>query len=167
MDFARNLLGVSLFMSEGKAQELAVKLRQRAPVGIVVTAVSSVVASGLRSALSGRMHHRVRIVHPAVAPEQSHGQVLQWLPDVVLRKLEEKLIEWVGRSVAEHFLLQTQDFVAASEADADGVTVTVTLSDPPGLPKIRRVLGGEPVVLRGKWFSEGVPDATIKFLPGN
>jgi hypothetical protein len=108
----------------------------------------------------------VKIVHNAIAPQQSDGQALNWLPQTVREKLAEKLLEWLGRCLSEHFRQYAQDFVTAAASEADGVTLLVTLSNPPGLPKISRVLGGEPVVLRSRWFSDEMPNAKVHIAPG-
>ena len=164
MNMPRDQIQVFLFLSETRAQEMVLKLRQNAPAGVVMSSLKSVYTPGLRSALSRGMVRRIKVIHTAVSPEQSNGQALKWLPQIVNGRLEEKISEWLGRGLSAHFQQQTQGFVAATEADADGVTIAVTLNNPPGLPKIRRVLAGEPVVLRGKWFSDEIPDAKIEII---
>ena len=166
MNFSRDWIQVFIFLSEMKAQELAAKLRQRASAGIVLTMLKAVYESAVRAALTGGMHRRVKVVHSAIAPEQSDGQALRWLPQIIREKLEEKLLEWLGHSLSAHFRQQAQSFITATEDSANGVTVIVTLSNPSGLPKMRRVLGGEPVVLRSKWFSDERPDAKLQIVPG-
>jgi hypothetical protein len=165
-NFPRNQLQVLIYLGEAKAQKIAVRMRQHVPIGYVLTALKPVYEPGLHAAICGGMYRRVKVVHGAVAPEEAGGQILKWLPEVVREQFKAKVSEWVGRSLGEHLQQRAQEFIAATEADADGVTLAVTLSNPPGLPKVGRVLGGEPVVLRGIWFPEGMPDAKIQITPG-
>ncbi len=166
IDFPANTIRIFIFISEAKAQEVAIRLRQQTPIGTVMTMLKSVYEANIKAALSGKMYRRVRVAHSAIAPEKSDGQALMWLPQVIIEKLEEKLLEWLGRGLSERVQQMARGFVAATEADADGVTIAVAIDNPSGLPKIRRVLAGEPVVLRSKWFSEDNPDAKIQIAPG-
>jgi hypothetical protein len=166
VDTLHSQIRVSTFVGEAQAQELAAKLRKHASIGIVLTDLKSIYEPGVRAALTGGMHRRTVVLHGALTPEQSHGHALKWLPQLIQEKLEARVIEWLGQSLAKHLQQRAQELVTATEAAVEGVTLKVILNNPPGLPKIRRVLGGEPVVLRSKWFTDEMPDANVQILPG-
>jgi hypothetical protein len=166
LDFPRGQMRIFLFLSEAKAQEVAVKVRQGAPIGVMMALLRPMLESGLSAAISGGMHRRVKVIHSAVVAGDAQRQALKWLPQIVREQLEAKLAGWVGRGLSEELPRRAQELVAATESDADGVTLAVTLTNPPGLPKVGRVLGGEPVVLRSQWFSDEMPDADLRITPG-
>ena len=117
-------------------------------------------------ALSGSNYGHVKIVHGAVTPEQSRGPALKLLPQIVRENLTQKLMEWLGLYLSKHLQERRQDFIAATENLADGVTLVVTLNNPPGFALLRKALRGEPVSLYSMGFSEGMPDVHIKIVPG-
>ncbi len=126
----------------------------------------SVFTQGLKTAFAEGRHHQVKIVHGAMAIEQTPGAALKWVPPIVLEMLLNRLLDWLGRSLSQYLRQQPQTFIAATEDPAAGLTVSVRFSNPPGLPLLRRIFGGEPVALRGLQFPEGIPEAHIQIVPG-
>ena len=163
LDFPRDQIRVSLFLSEAEAQRIAMKLRQQIPVG---PALRSVFEPGLKNAFSEGMYHQVKIVHKIMAIEPSPAIALKWLPSIVQETLEKKLTEWVGYSLNQHLKQRAQDLIAAAEDLATGLTIVVRLNNPPGFANIRRILANEPVSLSGMKFPEGMPEAQVQIMPG-
>jgi hypothetical protein len=166
LDFPGDQLRVFMFLSEAEAQAIAVKLRQQAPIGVVMTALRSLLKGGLKAAFSEGMYRHVNILHEAVAPEQLRGPALNRLPPIAQKMLGESLMDWLGRSLREYFQQRARDFIAATEDLTDGVTVIATFSNPPGFSTVRKMLRGESVALDGLWGHDGTPAVDIKVVPG-
>jgi hypothetical protein len=164
LDFPKNEMRVYLFLSEIRAQELAVKLRQHAHIGAVTARLRGFVERGLRRALTGA-HGRLKIVHEAVTPNQWSG-ALQRLPALVPQVLLGHLTEWVVKGLSDHLKQRTEAFIQAAEDTADGVTLVITLGNPPGFPQLRQALKGKGLSLDSLKMSDGVPTVKIKITPG-
>ena len=52
LDFPRDQIRVSLFLSEAEAQSIAMKLRQRMPMGPIMSSLRAVYAGGLKTAFA-------------------------------------------------------------------------------------------------------------------
>ena len=113
------------------------------------------------------MNNRVKVLHPLLPPEYSDGRVLGLLPAVIVRRLGRSLTEWVELGLAEKIGPEVRGFIAATEADVDGVTLRLTFSAPAGLRKMRAAIAGDPVRLREPWFTNGIPNATVHSLAGD
>ena len=164
LDFRGNQIRVYLYLSEIRAQELAVKLRQRSHLGAVMAYLARYVERGVRSALTGGFG-RVKIIHEAVTP-RGWLDALQRLPSVVPRILVGRLREWVVTGLAEHLKQHAQQFIAATEAPADGITLVVTIANPPGFPQLRQAVGGKGVSPGSLRMSDGTPAVSIRITPG-
>lgn len=168
LDFPKDQISTYIFLSEATSQEIAVKLRQNAPVGSVMKLVKGVFEAGLNTALSGQINRHVKIIHEAVNPDQflGLGPALKRLLPIILNMLLKKLMEWLAQRLAEYFRQRAQEFIGATADPKDGVTLIVTFTNPPGMPILRKVLKGEFVNLIGNWFPRGVPNAEIRVVPG-
>ncbi|MEQ9482269.1 hypothetical protein [Coleofasciculus sp. F4-SAH-05] len=165
-DFPADQLRSSIFLSEADAQSIAVRLRQRVPMGMVVALLHSVLEPKLKTALSGQFAGHVKIIHGAVTPEYARGPALRLLPQVVTERLTQQVMDWLGLFLSNHLKQHSQDFLAATEDFADGVTLRVRLNHPPGLSTLGRAFRGEPVSLYSFNFSDGMPDANIQVSAG-
>ena len=167
LNFPADRIRALIYLSEAEAQAMAMKLRQGAPVGMVMASLKSILDYKLKTALSGGTYGHIKIVHGAVTPEQSRGSVLKLLPQIVRENLTQKLMEWLGLYLSKHLQERARDFITATENLADGVTLVVTLNNPPGFALLRKALRGEPVSLYSMGFSEGSPNVLdIKIIPG-
>lgn len=165
-DFPSDQLRTSIFLSEADAQAIAVRLRQRTSIGMVVALLHSVLEPKVKVALSGQFAGHIKIIHGAVTPEYARGPALKLLPQFVTERLTQQLIDWLGISLSNYLKQRSQDFIAATEDFADGVTLIARLNNPPGLSTLGRAFRGEPVSLYSFNFSDGVPDATVKVSAG-
>jgi hypothetical protein len=101
-----------------------------------------------------------------VAPEQAIGGALQRIPSVVLGSVRFRLQEWILKGLADFLKGQAQQFVAATEAPADGVTLMVAIDNPPGLDLLRQALKGRIPSLAGLRISGPVPTVRIDVVAG-
>ncbi len=164
LDFPQNEIRVHLFLGEIRAQEVAVKLRQRAHLGLVMTRVGRIVERGLNRALLGS-GKRLKIIHEAVTPDHWIS-ALQRLPGHVPQLLAQRLQAWVLKGLTEHLKQNAEEFIKAAEDIADGVTLIITLGNPPGLPQLRQALKGKGVALTSLKLADGAPTVKIKITPG-
>ncbi len=166
LDFPRDQLHVRLFLSEAVAQTIASKLRQRAPIGTVMTHIRAVLERRLHTILSGRLQSHLQILHGGVMPKAALGGALLLLPQKMRQKLVSQLNAWLGHSLSQHLQQRSQDFIAATEAPADGVTVTVTFTNPPGFASLRRAMGGQPISVKDMESLEGMPEVNMAIVAG-
>ncbi len=168
LNFLRNQIRINLYLSEKASQEVAAMLRQRAPTGAVLSRLKAEYARGLNAALSGRLNRRVKVVHEAVVPDQFLGlrTALKRIHPRYLRWLRGKVQRWLRKRLAEYLERQAQKFIAATEDPADGVTLVVTFTNPPGLPNLRRIVGGASAKPSGGALPKGMPETSIEVVPG-
>lgn len=165
-DFPSNQLRTAIFLSEADAQIIAMRLRQKSPLGTIVTFLHSVLEPKLKTVLSGKYSGHVKIISGALPPEYARGPALRLLPQIVIERLTQQINEWLGLFLSSYFKQSSQNFIAASESFADGVTLNVKLNHPPGLLELGRAFRGEPVSLYGFNFSVGMPDAVVNAMAG-
>lgn len=163
-DFPRNEIRVYLFLSEIRAQEVAVKLRQHAHTGMITARLGRYIERGLRSALAGTFR-RLKIVHETVMPEQWLG-ALRRLPSLVPQVLSGRLQEWMLKGLSSYLKQQPEEFIQAAEDTADGVTLEINIGNPPGFPQLRQALKGKGLSLANLKFSDSAPTVKIKSKPG-
>jgi hypothetical protein len=142
LDFPKDEFRVFVYLSESDAQTIASKVRKRDMTGVLLAA-KRIYEAGVATALGGDVQRHVKILTEAVAQEEVVGTALGRLPEHVRRALAKKLIEWIGTAVADHVQGRSAELLAAIEAPADGMTLIVTLVNPPGAPLIRRLLHGD------------------------
>lgn len=164
LDFPKNEIRAYLFLSEVRAQGIAVKLRQHGHVGAAVAHLGEFVLRGLRSALRGAPG-RVKIIHEALTPDQ-WTSALGRLPSFVTSLLLGRLQEWLLKAVSAQLKKDAAPFIKAAEDTADGVTLVLTLSNPPGFAQIRKALKGAGLSLGGLRLPGGEPAVAIRFAAG-
>ena len=136
LDGVQDQVRVCLFISEVKAQKLAVQLRQQANAGAIAVKFRHAIAQRLKGIFSGTTHRRLRIVHAAMPPGQPPGNALRNLPRQVAGAFAVKMQEWLVQGLAEFLRTQAQQFLAATQDPSDGVTLQFTVDHPPGLKEI-------------------------------
>lgn len=164
LDFPKNEIRVRLFLSEIRAQEIAVKLRQHAHIGTVAARLGRIAERGVRRALIGGFG-RLKIVHEAVTPDQWAG-ALRRLPSFVPQVLMGRLQEWVLKGLADHLKQRAEEFIKAAEDTADGVMLVITLGTPPGFPLLRQALKGKVLSPASLKMTDGTPEVKISITPG-
>jgi hypothetical protein len=144
LDFPKDEFRVFVYLSEATAQEIAGKIRKQDPAAVLVLA-KRVYDTGLNVALGGEIHRHVKVLTEVIRQDQFLGRQLARLAGPVRQHLIRKVVDWVGRALAEYLKAGAGELVAAAEDPADGVTVVVAIAHPPGAPIVRRLLGGEGV----------------------
>lgn len=140
LDVPNDAVRVGVFLSEVKAQRLAVRLRQHAHLGSLAVGFHKLLGRRLPHILHGRRPQRLRIVHPAVLPGASASAVLGRLPGMVPQVFILKMQEWLTAAFAEFGRTQSRAYLTAAENPADGVTLVFTITSAPGLGGIGRLL---------------------------
>lgn len=141
LDFPKDEFRIYAYLSEADAQDVAARLRRR-DVTAAFVAVKRVYEAGLTAALTGDIRRHVRILSEDLPQEQLFGGLFHRLADEVKRVLARKVAAWVGRAVADYLQARAGELIAATEDPADGVTVVVTIVNPPGAPLVRKLLHG-------------------------
>lgn len=140
LDGPQDQIRVCIYISEVKAQKLAVRLRQQSHMGALAVSFNKFLARRLPRILHGHRPKRLRIVHPGIPPGQSPASVLQRLPGTVPQVLITKMQEWLVQSFTEFIKTQSQKFLAATEDPADGMTLRFTIEHPQGLKELGQAL---------------------------
>lgn len=164
LDFPKNEIRIYLFLSEIRAQEVAVKLRQHTHLGMVVARLGHLAERGLRKALT-RGFGRLKIIHDTVTPDQWVA-AFQQLPSVVPETFLGRLQEWVLKGLTAHLKQHGEEFIKAAEDTADGVTIMITLGNPPGFPQLRQALKGKGFSLTSLKMTGSEPAVNFKITPG-
>ncbi|MEE9302725.1 MAG: hypothetical protein V3U84_02965, partial [Thiotrichaceae bacterium] len=105
------------------------------------------------------------IIHEAIPPQQASNSLVL-LPQPIKSKLEIRLLDWLGKGLSNYFRQQSQGFIAATEDPADGITLKVTLDNPPNFALLRKALQGSPVSIADINFSGDISEASVKSIPG-
>ena len=165
LNFIGHQLQLFLYLSESDAQHVAAQLRQKA-ANQAAQRGNTLLATSLKTAFSHHTHEHIRIVHPHVIPGGKSGQAMAYIPAVVQQTLMGKLIDWVAPAFADHLMNRQQEFIAAADADADGLTVCITLLAPADFGLIGQLIGSQAVSLPGTLFAEKHLDTLITTQPG-
>jgi hypothetical protein len=172
IDLRANELRMAIFLAESDAQQIATRLRRGEPLGATLVALRRIYRTALRSALS-RPRSRVRIIREQPEQEEFFGKILR-LGQGPMALLSRAISRWTSRILARELRRQSQAFVTATAAAADGVTLLVQIQAPPGLRILGSLLGGRPIAalqgigsitqLRG--MLGGAPSGTVRIQPG-
>ena len=144
LDSVQDQVRVCVYLSEVKAQKLAVQLRRKINAGMISVGFRRAVVRRLQAMFGGRAPRRLRIVHAAMPPGQSPAQALQNLPRAAAGALANRMQAWLVQGFAECLRTQTQQILSATEDPADGLTLQFTVEHPPGLKEV-----GQAMVERG------------------
>ncbi len=165
LDFSQQQIRVFLFLSEINAQNIAVKLRQKLPLGSVMTVLKSMMEANLKNVLTAGTSEQIKIIHEAILPQQA-SNTLQGLPQAIKSKLEIRLLDWLGMGLSNYFRQQYQGFIAAAEGPADGVTIKLCLDNPPDFALLRKALKGSIASVGDISFNGDISTTHVKSFPG-
>jgi hypothetical protein len=140
LDNTKDVVRVCVFLSEVKAQRLAVRLRQQSHTGSLTVAFHKLLGRRIPAILHGKRRKRLKIVNTAVPPGSASDVYLGRLPTIVPQAFVAKLQEWLVQGFAEFIKTQSQKFISAAEDPADGVTLEFTIENPPGLKELGQAL---------------------------
>lgn len=170
LDGAKDEVRVTVFLSETRAQKLAVRLRQQAHAGGLAVGFHKFLARRLGPVLEGRHRRRLRIVHAGVTPGQPAGPSLHKLPPDLARLFAAKTREWLTHAFASFAKTRAAEFLAATEDPAIGVTLRFTISQPKGLKELLQALAekGPPASQVAQLLADkSPPNVRVDVLPGH
>ncbi len=165
LDFSQQQIRISLFLSESTAQNIATKLRQQLSVGSVMAVVQLNLVAGLKNVLSADCEGNLKIIHPAISPQQIRSALLN-LPPKLKYNLQARLHDWLGRGLSDYFRQKQEGFIGVTEDRADGVTLMITLDNPPDFDLLAKVLRGAMVSTADIRFSGAISQTRIKPVAG-
>jgi hypothetical protein len=165
-DFPHDQIKIHLFLSEAVAQSISVKLRQKASIGSVMPHLIAIYEPRLKKIMTGKHHSHMKTIHGKVPPKGSRGRILSRLPQAVREWFIKHLIEWLGKNLTTYLQQKSPDFITATENPADGVTLKIVFTNPPGFAHLRKILRGESVSIQEMQAKGGMPDANVQVIPG-
>jgi hypothetical protein len=168
LDGTKNEIRVCIYLSEVKAQNLAVRLRKRAHVGAIASGLQRYVARRLAPILRGERPTRIRVLQAGVLAGDAVSVALRRLPPEVSTTLGSKITEYLVSAFAQFAKEQSQQFTAAAENTADGVTLKFTVLAPAGLSELCKALlpTGAPAGVAEALRAGSKPEVRVTVTPG-
>jgi len=108
---------------------------------------------------------KLKIIYGAVIPGQAWS-ALSRLPSLVLQDFRGRLTEWIMKALANNLHKHAQEFIRAADDTKDGVTIALTLENPPGFRQLGEALKGKGVSLANLKVPEGEPTVKLSIYPG-
>ena len=169
LDCPKDEIRIRVFLSEVKAQRLAVRVRRQSHPGAVAAGFQKYVGRRLGAIIRGQRLSRIRLIQPGLTPGDAHGAALKRLPAEVLAALTARLQECVVTAFAEFVKGQSQQLMTAVEDTADGITLKFTILRPAGLQQLGKALlpGGQAAGLADAIQSGSKPDVRVEVHPGH
>ena len=170
LDRPQDWVRVCVFISEVKAQKLALRLREPTKIGAISTGFQRWIGRRIEWIFLGQAHKRLRVVHAGLRPGPVATQALMDLPQSVRQAFMAKLQEWLVRGFADFAKTQAPRFLAATEDAADGVTLRFTVEHPQGLKEFLQALterGASPNAVAGAIAKGEPPTVRVDVFPGH
>jgi hypothetical protein len=142
LDFPGDRIRLYLFLSERRAQEMATAVRKQGHAGTVATGLKGLLDRGVASAVGGNISGRIKIIHEALMLDEARGAGFGKVPKAAVQQFAARIGEWTLNALTNYLSTQSARFLAATEDAKEGVTVVVTLANPPGMAAMRKGLGG-------------------------
>jgi len=165
LDFSTQQIRASIFLSESNTQDIAIKLRKKMPIGSVMTLVQSTLMAGLKNDLLRDKGGNVNIIHPAIPPQRTRTALLN-LSYKLKSNLMTSLLNWLGKCLSNYFRTKSEGFITAAENRSDGVTLIITLDNPPSFTLLAKALRGSLVSTNDINFSGDILQTHIKVVAG-
>lgn len=168
LDGTKNEIRVCIYLSEVKAQKLAVRLRKQAHVGAIASGLQKYVARRLAPILRGERPTRIRVLQAGVLAGDAVSAALRRLPPEVSTTLGGKITEYLVSAFARFAKEQSQEFTSAAENTADGVTLKFTVLAPAGLGELCKALlpTGAPAGVAEALRAGSKPEVRVTVTPG-
>ena len=173
LDSVQDQVRVCLFLSEVKAQKLAVRVRQQANVGAVAAEFHRAIARRLQrifGASGALAQRRLRIVHAAMPPGQAAGAAMRNLPASLASAFAAKLKQSLVQGFVEFVRTQAQPLLAATQDPADGITLLFTIDRPAGLKELCQAMSGKGVdaaSVAQAIAAGAAPQVRVSVVPGH
>jgi hypothetical protein len=169
LDSPKNEIRVCIFLSEVKAQRLAVRFRRQSHPGAMTAGFLKYVGRRLTPVLRGERTSRIRMIQAGLTPVAALGAALKQLPADIPLALSAKLQEYMVSAFAEFAKGQSQQLITAAEDTADGITLKFTIAEPPGLDQLAKALlpSGPTAGVADAIQGGGKPQVRVDVYPGN
>jgi hypothetical protein len=168
LDGPKDEIRICIFLSEVKAQRLAVRLRRQSHAGAVAAGFQKYVGRRLAPILRGERLARIQVIQAGLTPGEALGAALKRLPLEVSGALTARLQEGLVSAFAELVKGQPQRFITATEDTADGITMKFSIARPAGLQQICKALlpAGQTAGVADAIRGGSKPDVRIEVVPG-
>jgi hypothetical protein len=128
------------------------------------------IESRLRTILSGRPTNRVRVIHEAAAPQHELPAPFAGLLAVVGGRVAPLLVEWTTKALRSE-IEQRGDafrtsFIAAADASADGLTLSIRVRQPALLPALRRMMASPAALGTALALPRAIGGVQVDVAPG-
>ena len=163
LDFPKNEIRFYLYMSEVAAQKIAARLRRRQHAGPVIVRLRRVVRRAVHNGFRGT-YGRLKLIHESITPDKRRG-AMRRMPPAARKLYQNQVTRWLVKALAAHMKQQPETFIKAAQDTADGLTIQVTISSPPGFSQLRQVLKGKNGALAGM-KSDSTPATKIMISAG-
>jgi hypothetical protein len=164
-DFPGDRIRLHLYLAERRAQELAATLRKGGHAGVVALSLKGLIDRGLTAATTGNITGRLKLLHEALELHEARGSALRRLPAPAVQAMNARIGEWSLSALGTFFTKYAARLVAATENAANGVTLTITIANPPGLSALHKALSGAPATADSG--ARGTPPSTeVTVSPG-
>jgi hypothetical protein len=121
---------------------MATAVRKQGHAGTVATGLKGLLDRGVASAVGGNISGRIKIIHEALMLDEARGAGFGKVPKAAVQQFAARIGEWTLNALTNYLSTQSARFLAATEDAKEGVTVVVTLANPPGMAGMRKGLGG-------------------------
>lgn len=140
LDRPQDRIRVCVFVSEVKAQKLALRLRDAAGAGTVATAFHRWMGRRLERIFLGTAHGRLKVVHAGLRPGPVSDAALVNLPQSVRQAFMARLHEALVRGFAEFAKTQSARLLSAAGDAEEGVTLRFIVEHPQGMKEFVQAL---------------------------
>lgn len=167
-DCVKDQIRACVFLSEAKAQKLAMRLRQAANAGVLTAGFARALHARLHRIFFGDAHRRLHIVSPGLPPAAHTGNAsaMQNLPQAQAQRYAAALQNWLVQGFAQFIRQQAQQLVAATEHAADGVTLNFTIAQPPALKALCDAMAGRGAMPALAQALQQAPAVQVVATPG-
>lgn len=142
LDFPGDRIRLYLYLSERRAQEMAAAVRKQGHAGAVAAGLKAMLDRGVAAAVGGNISGRIKIIHEALTLDEARGAGFGKVSKAAVQQFAGRIGEWTLNALTNYLSTQSARFLAATEDAKEGVTVVVTLANPPGMAGMRKGLGG-------------------------
>jgi hypothetical protein len=142
-DFPSGEIRASIYLSERDAQSVAQSIRRGESTTASIVLLRKLYGATLRTMLSASPGKHVKVVHEVAVQEQFAGKSLGAAGEAILKIILEKLLAWIDGAIADYFGKRRQEFVAAADKQADGVTIIVVSTHNAMMAALRKILKGD------------------------
>lgn len=156
---------VCVFLSEVKAQKLALRLRDAASLGLITSGFQHWITRRLQAVLLGQSRGRLRAVQPGLPPGRVSAKALADVPASLRQAFAAQLQQALVTAFAGFAKTQAAAFTTATQNAADGVTLRFVVEHPAGMGELLQALAGRGAA--GVAAPTAMPKVQVEVFPGH